>query len=122
MMKHYLYDPVIHTTPPKRYLEKSCVDCKDHFMCPSNWRRTRRCPECRDTFEKRARRLRYQASKRMAEADVSHCCEVCGNMNEQELVIHHKKPIVKGGTSARHNLTFLCIDCNARAHKGLIRD
>lgn len=45
-------------------------------------------------------------------------CEDCGEgFNKQDLVVHHIKPIFRGGSNDRKNLAILCSGCHKERHK-----
>lgn len=112
----HIYDPGKHATPPKSYIVKECSDCKCLFLCPSNWRRTHRCPDCTKDFKIQADLIRQKTKKLLRSSKADMVCEVCRNT---ELVqVHHRIPIVKGGKADLDNVELLCIKHHQEAHKG----
>ena len=49
-------------------------------------------------------------------------CEICGISGKyKKLLVHHKKPVSKGGTNEWSNLQVVCNKCHSRIHNyGLV--
>ena len=117
-MKRYEHDPKKHSQPPTTYRAKTCIDCGSEFECPGNWRRTQRCPDCAETYNRYAQQVRQESKELLLESGRPMICEVCGSSVLPE--IHHDTPIVKGGGSELKNLKVLCILHHSESHRGKI--
>jgi predicted restriction endonuclease len=43
-------------------------------------------------------------------------CEICGSI-DNEIELHHIKPVARGGTNKKDNLLWLCHSCHIKANK-----
>lgn len=61
------------------------------------------------TSSSRWRRVRKEALDRD-----NHTCQICGK--NEELIVHHKTPVIEGGIHSLKNAVTLCKSCHGRLH------
>lgn len=83
---------------------------------------------CHQCFKKRQEEkvpLRREALKigRKMRREKGRICQGCRReIALKALDLHHKTPLSLGGTNDPENLTLLCKDCHAEAHRQIQRD
>lgn len=64
-------------------------------------------------LHKPRRNLTHNKRQRILKRD-RYCCVYCGS--KENLQIHHKIPVSKGGNNSDKNLETICVDCHAAQH------
>lgn len=106
----------------KEKIDKNCLICGESFS--SSYSHAKFCSyDCKlESNRRRLNNLNHKQWQILVEECLEnngYCCSNCGC--GENLVCHHIKPKILGGSDEIENLTMLCHKCHAQEHSNLRR-